>query len=138
MATGKQINRQRPRPGARLKPAHAMAETAKLFRSATSSDDSPHSAQQLALATVLRAFDTNANRRTAIPSIPAGVKLSPRLQQTLDRLLLGDSEKQIAITLQLSKNTVHVYVKSLYKQFGVNSRGELLARFIHGPASIHR
>lgn len=57
-------------------------------------------------------------------------KLSPRARQTLERLLAGDSEKQIAAKLQLSQNTVHVYVKSVYRSFGVSSRGELLARFV--------
>jgi DNA-binding CsgD family transcriptional regulator len=56
--------------------------------------------------------------------------LSPRVSQTLEHLLAGDSEKQIAGKLQLSRHTVHVYVKSLYKTFDVNSRGELLARFV--------
>jgi DNA-binding NarL/FixJ family response regulator len=56
--------------------------------------------------------------------------LSPRLAQTLDALLAGDSEKQIAGKLGISPHTVHVYVKALYKGFGVSSRGELLSRFI--------
>ena len=56
--------------------------------------------------------------------------LSPRLRQTLDRLLLGDSEKQVALHLGLSRPTVHQYVTDLYRRFGVNSRGELLARFV--------
>jgi DNA-binding CsgD family transcriptional regulator len=56
--------------------------------------------------------------------------LSPRLRQTLDRLLAGDSEKQIAGRLKLSPNTVHVYVKALYRRFDVCSRGELLSRFV--------
>lgn len=57
--------------------------------------------------------------------------LSPRMRQTLDGLLAGDSGKQIAHKLSLSRHTIHVYVKALYKGFGVSSRGELLARFIH-------
>ena len=56
--------------------------------------------------------------------------LGPRHVQTLDRLLAGDSEKQIAIHLGVSPHTVHVYVKGLYRHFDVNSRGELLARFV--------
>jgi len=56
--------------------------------------------------------------------------LAPRLRQTLDYLLTGDSEKQIARKLAISPHTVHVYVKSLYKKFDVSSRGELLARWV--------
>ena len=58
------------------------------------------------------------------------VALSPRMRQTLERLLAGDSEKEIAARLGLSPHTVHVYVKTLYRRFGVCSRGELFARFI--------
>jgi DNA-binding CsgD family transcriptional regulator len=57
-------------------------------------------------------------------------RLSPRLRQTLDCLLNGDSEKQVATRLGLSVPTVHQYVTALYRRFGVSSRGELLARFI--------
>ena len=56
--------------------------------------------------------------------------LSPRERQTLELLLAGNSEKQIAARLAISRHTVHVYVKSLYKRFGVNSRPELLARWV--------
>jgi DNA-binding CsgD family transcriptional regulator len=61
--------------------------------------------------------------------------LSRRLRQTLDRLLAGDGEKQIAGHLGLSRHTVHVYIKALYRCFGVNSRGELLARFVASAAA---
>jgi len=60
-----------------------------------------------------------------------GEPLSPRERQTLKLLLIGDAEKQIAAKLSISRHTVHVYVKSLYKRFDVNSRGELLARWVH-------
>jgi DNA-binding NarL/FixJ family response regulator len=61
---------------------------------------------------------------TPLPEMP------PRMRQTLDALLAGDSEKQIANKLQISQHTVHVYVKGLYRRFDVCSRGELLSRFI--------
>jgi DNA-binding CsgD family transcriptional regulator len=66
------------------------------------------------------------------PGVAAGVALAPRMRQTLDRLVEGDSERQIALKLKISQHTVHVYVKKLYKRFGVSSRGELLARFVRG------
>jgi DNA-binding CsgD family transcriptional regulator len=53
--------------------------------------------------------------------------LSPRLLQTLDALLKGQPEKQIASDLGISPHTVHDYVKVLYRKYGVNSRAELLA-----------
>ena len=66
--------------------------------------------------------------RLAATSAWAG--LSRRLRQTLERLLLGDSEKQVASRLGLSTLTVHGYVKALYQHFGVSSRPELLAYFL--------
>jgi DNA-binding NarL/FixJ family response regulator len=64
-----------------------------------------------------------------------GAELSPRLRQTLGRLLAGDSEKQIARHLGVSPHTVHVYVKNLYRHYNVCSRGELLARFVRDPSA---
>lgn len=61
-------------------------------------------------------------------------RLSPRVRQTLDRLLRGDSEKQVAIQLRLSQHTVHVHVKSLYRKLNVTTRGELLAKFVRPGA----
>jgi len=57
-------------------------------------------------------------------------RLSPRLRQTLDRLLDGDGEKQIARRLGLSPPTVHQYVTELYRRYGVSSRAELMARWV--------
>jgi DNA-binding NarL/FixJ family response regulator len=57
------------------------------------------------------------------------------MRQTLRRLLSGDCEKQIALRLGVSPNTVHVYVKAIYRAYGVSSRGELLARFVHSHAT---
>lgn len=58
---------------------------------------------------------------------PTTKSLSPRLRQTLACLLEGDSEKQVAARLRLSRTTVHQYVTTLYRRFGVRSRAQLLA-----------
>lgn len=55
------------------------------------------------------------------------VTLPRRLRQTLACLVEGDSEKQVAAHLGVSPATVHQYVTALYRRFGVNSRGQLLA-----------
>lgn len=57
--------------------------------------------------------------------------LAPRLRETLDHLLTGASEAEIAHALDLSRHTVHDYVKALYRHYGVRSHARLLARFIH-------
>ena len=61
---------------------------------------------------------------------PNARSLSPRERQTLEHLLAGLSEKQIATRMRLSRNTVHHYVKSLHKHFSVSTRSELLARWV--------
>jgi DNA-binding CsgD family transcriptional regulator len=48
--------------------------------------------------------------------------LSRRLRETLNLLLEGHSEKQVATTLGLSQRTVHDYVTRLYEHFRVSSR----------------
>jgi DNA-binding CsgD family transcriptional regulator len=61
---------------------------------------------------------------------PSAQKLSPRLRQVLNCLLEGDSEKQAAARLGLTSQTVNQYVKAVYRHFHVNSRPELMARWI--------
>ena len=61
-----------------------------------------------------------------VAAIRAG--LSPRQRDTLECLLEGMSEKEVARQLGLSPHTVHVYVKALHRAFSVRSRAELLTR----------
>jgi DNA-binding CsgD family transcriptional regulator len=68
---------------------------------------------------------------TSAPSVDSN--LPPRLTQTLELLLNGASEKQVARQLNLSQHTVHGYVKALYRHFKVSTRSELLARHLNRP-----
>lgn len=61
---------------------------------------------------------------------PSPATLPPRVRQTLQCLLEGDSDKQIATRLGLSRLTVNQYTKVIFAHFGVNGRAELLARWI--------
>jgi len=61
---------------------------------------------------------------------PGAEGLSPREGQTLELLLAGEGEKQIAARLKISQHTVHGYVKSVYRRFDVSSRAELLALWV--------
>jgi DNA-binding NarL/FixJ family response regulator len=54
--------------------------------------------------------------------------LAPRVRQTLEVLLTGACDKEIAAELGLSVHTVRQYVKVLLKTFGVSSRAQLIAR----------
>ncbi len=69
-------------------------------------------------------------RRLAAANEPSASTLPPRLQQTLQGLLDGLSEKQIAERLGISPATLHEYVTKLYRRFGVRGRNELMARWI--------
>ena len=61
---------------------------------------------------------------------PTPAELSPRLRQVLRRLLEGDSDKQIAARLKISRYTVNQYLKVIYRHFRVSARSELLARWV--------
>lgn len=63
---------------------------------------------------------------------PGGKPLSGRLWQVLRCLVAGHSEKQIAIVLEISEHTVHVYVKDLYRAYAVHTRAELLRQVLKG------
>jgi DNA-binding NarL/FixJ family response regulator len=55
--------------------------------------------------------------------------LSPRLRQTMEGLVHGKSDKEVASELDLSPLTVHGYRKTLYRRLGVSTRLELATRF---------
>lgn len=57
---------------------------------------------------------------------PLHRKLSPRLQWTMDLVLLGLGRKEIANQIGISEGTVSGYMRELYQQFGVNSQAELM------------
>lgn len=61
---------------------------------------------------------------------PSPRELSPRVRQVLQCILEGDGDKQIAKRLAISKYTVNDYVKRIFLHFRVQSRPELLARWI--------
>jgi DNA-binding CsgD family transcriptional regulator len=90
--------------------------------------------KRAAIANFCRTVGEQLSGKTSTPPAPINDQLeglSPRVRQTLGRLLAGDSEKQIGIHMAVSRHTVHVYVKTLYRRFHVSSRGELLARFVN-------
>jgi len=69
-----------------------------------------------------RLWSAQVTRRRVGPE----ADLSPRLRQVLDCFCSGCAEKEIAIKLGLSRQTVHAYAKALYRRMNVNSRAELL------------
>lgn len=61
---------------------------------------------------------------------PSPSELPPRTRDVLRCLLEGDSDKQAATRLGISKYTVNQYVKVIFDHFGVATRAELLARWV--------
>ncbi len=59
-------------------------------------------------------------------------QLSPRLREIISLLVQGRARKQIADDLDISLNTVHGYIKDIYRHFGVSSHPELITRFSRG------
>ena len=60
--------------------------------------------------------------------------LTSSQKRVLKAVLNGQSEKEIAVVLYLSPETVHSHMKLIYKSFQVTSRAELLSRFIDPAA----
>ncbi len=90
----------------------------------------PFTPRDLAMVRLLHSEFQWIYQPDVILSRPDALALSPRQRQTLQYLLAGHSEKQVAAQLRLSHNTVHHYVKALHRHFGVSSRSELLARWV--------
>lgn len=72
-------------------------------------------------------------RQSVYGSAPPLPPLPLRLRETLEQLLAGGTEKDIARRLGISHHTVHGYVKKLYARLGVKSRPELMATLTRPP-----
>jgi len=64
-------------------------------------------------------------------------QLPPRCRLIINQLFRGMSRKDIAKHLGLSVNTVHGYIKLIFKHFDVHSQAELIARFSQGDGRDH-
>jgi DNA-binding CsgD family transcriptional regulator len=74
--------------------------------------------------------------RSPLP-VHLNIDLPPRQRAVLKYLKEGRSEKQVAMELNLSHHTVHFYVKSIYKRFGVSSRSELLSLWLRRGSDVN-
>lgn len=61
---------------------------------------------------------------------PSPADLPPRVREVLRCLLEGDGDKQVAARLGISRFTVNVHTKAIFRHFGAQSRAELLARWV--------
>jgi DNA-binding CsgD family transcriptional regulator len=64
----------------------------------------------------------------ALTASRAQPRLSPRQRETLGHLMAGLSYEEVSRRMGISRNTVHGYVKDLYRQFGQHSRAGLITR----------
>lgn len=72
--------------------------------------------------------------QTPMEDVALKPRLAPRERQTLDLLLCGLGDKQIAAHLGISRFTVNQYTKAIYQRFCVQSRTALIARLLGGDA----
>jgi DNA-binding NarL/FixJ family response regulator len=86
----------------------------------------PRHAMRQKLAAVCRSMLDEVAPKKLHPDLTYG--LSKRMIDTLQLLLAGDSEKEVAIKLGLSQHTVHIHVKNIYKRLTVCSRAELMTK----------
>jgi DNA-binding CsgD family transcriptional regulator len=86
----------------------------------------PRNAMRQKLAAAVRSMLDEVAPKKPSSNLTSG--LSKRMKDTLQHLLSGDSEKEVAAKLNLSPHTVHIHVKKLYKRLDVSSRAELMAK----------
>jgi DNA-binding CsgD family transcriptional regulator len=55
--------------------------------------------------------------------------LTPAQRRVYDGFVEGLSEKQVAMRLNISINTVHTHAKAIYRTFAISSRAELIRRW---------
>ena len=56
--------------------------------------------------------------------------LTSREQQVFSLLMEGKKTNDIAEELEVRKNTIKFHTKRIYKKLGVNSKSELLVRYL--------
>jgi DNA-binding CsgD family transcriptional regulator len=94
------------------------------------------SRERLVLDALHNGLDWIYKAEEATQRLTRASALAPRLRQTLEYLLAGHTERQVALKMSLSVHTVHDYVKALYVHFGVSSRGELISRWMQTGGQI--
>jgi DNA-binding CsgD family transcriptional regulator len=65
--------------------------------------------------------------------LPDHTPLTPREKETLQHLLSGISEKEIAQAMGLTHRSAHQYITTIYRKLQVNSRAKLMALWLSPP-----
>ena len=106
-------------------------------RSGGSSQDEHRRSMQVYIARLISAFDhasastemhpfTNLKKNRNAPKMVE--PLSAREMEVLQHLAQGSSDKKIAETLVIARETVHKHLKNIYGKLGVHSRTEAIVR----------
>ena len=79
-------------------------------------------------------------RPPAPPTLPTAWPLTLSERQVLELLVRGLSNRELAMELHVSVNTIQTHLAHAYEKLGVRSRSQLLARFFHETygLALHR
>jgi DNA-binding CsgD family transcriptional regulator len=91
--------------------------------------DALFSEREKAIVHLLHTNAPHVYAASAHRTAPKLASLAPRLQPVLRYLMQGDSDKEIAAKLKLSRHTIHRYAQAIFAELGVHGRGELLAKY---------
>lgn len=72
-------------------------------------------------------FDHDARDTGRADSPRIMQRLSPRQEQIVVRIALGDTDKEIALQLGISERTVRTHLERLYRSLGVHNRAGAVA-----------
>jgi len=109
------------------RPQHMMFISCNRMR-----HDPPYTPRQRTMLRLIHdAIMPFVGKRLALEDHASMKGLTPRRREALEWLLDGLPEKDIAQRMDISPATAHQYIGELYRHFGVNSRPELMAYFIH-------
>lgn len=67
-----------------------------------------------------------------MPALEESPKLTIRETQVRDLILRGMVHKEIATELNISERTVKAHAGTLYRKYGVGSKGRLVAKLLSG------
>lgn len=71
---------------------------------------------------VLSSLDNDTRELVANQPEPAGTSLTPRQHDVLQRLVQGDSNKEIGTQLNMAESTVRVHIAAILKELNVSNR----------------
>jgi DNA-binding CsgD family transcriptional regulator len=64
------------------------------------------------------------------------VRLTPAEHRVLERVMLGETNKEIAIQLECSPRTVEFHLASIFRKAKVNGRGRLMSVVASGRLGV--